>query len=271
MMMRRICSSFAAACRYGRTSAPSPFRISGPPFRFLSTLAAKPLLRYREAAGCLSLVNQDRRPLTTPQIVGLIDGEGCFTLYRVRKGLYPDFRLAMNMKDLCLLERLQKSLGAGHLYPHMQNNLIGYEVRLKEQCRRLVEVCDAFPPLTVKGSDYARWREIVLIQQEKGTVASRNECLAIAEKMNRGRPHGASTGLELFHDSSSIREDEVLQWLSGFIAGEGCFFSERKVLDTVVGFALEQHAAKCETDILPSGLFRHRPNKSAPKHGSLGG
>ncbi|CEM08671.1 unnamed protein product [Vitrella brassicaformis CCMP3155] len=216
MMMRRISSSFAAACHYGRTSAPSPFRISAPPFRFLSTVAAKPLLRHREAAGCLSLVNQDRRPLTTPQIAGLIDGEGCFWLYR---GVYPRFSL---------LEHLQQSLGVGNLYSHMGANLIAYEIQLKEQCRRLVEVCDAFPPLTVKGHDYAKWREVVLRQHKKGVAASRHECLGIAEEMNRGRPHGASTGLELFHDSSSIREDELLQWLSGFITGEG--FQCRKLL-----------------------------------------
>ena len=180
--------------------------------------------------------------LAYPYLVGLIEGDGWFTITKNGKYLKYEFGIEMSIRDIQLLYKLKKLLGVGTIdirrracakHP-TQNKLIScakhpkqsvlnitidseppvetaiFRIRNKTHLKNIViPIFDKYPLLSNKKYDYLRFKESLL----SDTIYS-NDLIKYV------RP----TGLSINSDIVEYTNTEYFQaWLIGFIEAEGCF------------------------------------------------
>lgn len=109
-------------------------------------------------------------------LAGFIDGEGCFSfscsMYKGERRDRPRFALFLREDDAAIVEEIHTAVGCGVVrWKAAQRRLsyswgrpqMGWIVDSREGLRRLIAVLDQFPLRSKKASDYAIWREAVML------------------------------------------------------------------------------------------------------------
>lgn len=191
--------------------------------------------------------------LAYPYLVGLIEGDGWFTITKNGKYLKYEFGIEMSIRDIQLLYKLKKLLGVGTIDIRRKNKLIScakhpkqsglnntidsepqvetaiFRIRNKTHLKNIViPIFDKYPLLSNKKYDYLRFKESLL----SDTIYS-NDLIKYV------RP----TGLSINSDIVEYTNTEYFQaWLIGFIEAEGCFSIYKPTLDSskVASFEISQ-------------------------------
>ncbi len=107
-------------------------------------------------------------------VTGFVDGEGAFTFSRSGRQISVYFAVKLAGADRPMLEALQQFFdGIGRLYTVGGNGSGGgtrtssyYRVTRRADLLRVVQHFDRYPLRTQKRSQYAIWRQMVVLKQE---------------------------------------------------------------------------------------------------------
>lgn len=167
--------------------------------------------------------DQQERLKTIGWIVGLVDGEGCFSITIQRTPsmktgwqVFPEFVVTQGEKSYAALETLKEFFGCGnifinHRYDNHREKLYRYCVRaVKDLQSIIVPFFKENPPRTAKIDDFNKFVEILdLIREGKHlTIKGLQEIAEIAQTMNRKKQSRFLASSETIRRTSSKREDE---------------------------------------------------------------
>jgi len=202
-----------------------------------------------------------------PYLVGLIEGDGWFSVSKKGKYIMYEFGIEVSIRDIQLIYKIKKLLGVGTVYirnksdsnnknsedlngessllsKNVRNNVI-FRIRNKSHLKSIIiPIFDKFPMFTNKQYDYIRFRSLLL----SNTIYSKELLTYIRPTISSFRPQNIKNilGTELRcteeRDSSiptaSNNLESILStsyfpaWLVGFIEAESCF-SIYKPLDSL--------------------------------------
>lgn len=195
-------------------------------------------------------------------ITGFTDAEGCFTIkiqpnaklktkWRVR----AVFSITLHLKDLSLLESIQKTLGVGKISKSGLKGVI-YAVDSIKEIPVIISHFDKYPLITHKLSDYLIFKQCLeLIKQgEHLTERGLLEIIGLKSSLNLGLPDYLKQNFPniVFRN----RPEYVFKgipdpfWLSGFTSGDGSFHIVLRKSDTKSGvfvrFSIHLHIRELE-------------------------
>ncbi len=192
-------------------------------------------------------------------ITGFIDSEGCFFLniylakgYNTGWTIKPSFKLALNKKDIVLLEKIQKYFGIGKIYKQRADS-IEYRVQNLKDLEIIISHLDKYPLLTQKRADFELFRKAIYLMLDKKhlTLDGLRKIISIRAAMNWGlsdKIKAAFPGIiPMERTLVTTKKIEDLSWLAGFTSGEGCFLCTIYKSNTKMGesvllrFVITQH------------------------------
>lgn len=143
-------------------------------------------------------------------LVGLIEGDGWFSITKNGKYLKYEFGIELNIRDIQLLYKIKNILGVGliNIRKRSDNEMCIFRIRNKSHLKDIIiPIFDKYPMLTNKQYDFLFFKESLLaniILFEKLPVYTRPE--------------------EPFNTIEKILNTSYYQaWLVGFIEAESCF------------------------------------------------
>jgi hypothetical protein len=169
-------------------------------------------------------------------ITGFLDGEACFSL-EIRKNnqlkagwrVEARFKICLHEKDRVLLEMIRGYFGGiGNIAK--QENFFNYQVFTQKDIFIIIAHFDKYPLITQKRADYILFKQAfdLIYRKEHLTKEGLNKILAIKASLNKGL---SSELKKAFPDITPVPRPTVNlpenidpNWLSGFTAGDGCFF-----------------------------------------------
>ena len=155
------------------------------------------------------------RGLSYAYLVGLIEGDGWFSISKKGKYLMYELGLEMNIRDIQLLYKIKKFLGVGKIKIRVRKNiknndinLVRYNIRDKNHLKEIIiPIFDKYPMLTNKQYDYLRFKEALV-----------NDIKLYENLPKYIRPKEPINSVENILNTSYFSS-----WLVGFIEAEGCF------------------------------------------------
>jgi hypothetical protein len=149
--------------------------------------------------------------LTYAMLVGLIEGDGWFSISKKGEYLMYEFGIELSIRDVQLIYKLKDMLRIGTIFfrdKEDRSKTVMLRVRNKSHLRTVIlPIFDKYPFLSNKQYDYLRFRNAIL----KG--------LKYAEELdNYTRPIIPLNSVDLITNSYYFSA-----WLVGFIEAEGCF------------------------------------------------
>lgn len=145
--------------------------------------------------------NQQER-LRPNWIVGFVDGEGCFSVSRIRNQttkfgyqLFPEFVVTQSARSVQVLKGVQDFFGCGKVFINNRNDnhrepMFRYRVRsLKELTEIIIPFFDEHLLVTDKKNDYQVFRTIALMMANKEhlELSGFEKIDAMRQTMNRGK------------------------------------------------------------------------------------
>ena len=100
-----------------------------------------------------------------PYLVGLIEGDGWFSVTKNGKYLKYEFGIEMSQRDIQLIYKIKKILGIGQINFRSRNNqrTVMFRVRNKNHLKSIIiNIFDKYPLLSNKKYDYFRFKENLL-------------------------------------------------------------------------------------------------------------
>ena len=195
-------------------------------------------------------------------ITGFSDAEGCFSIkiqpnvklktkWRVR----PVFSITLHLKDLSLLEVIQKALGVGQISKSGEKAVI-YAVDSIKEMPVIINHFDIYPLITQKISDYLIFKQCfeIIKQGEHLTERGLLEIIGLKSSLNLG----LSDNLMNFFPKLTIKERPGYLfkgipdpfWISGFTSGDGSFHIVLRNSDSKSGvfarFSIHLHVRELE-------------------------
>lgn len=167
-------------------------------------------------------------------ITGFTDAEGCFSIkvqqniklktnWRIR----PVFSITLGIKDVSLLEEIQKTLGVGKIF--LSSKSVMYSVDSIKEIPVIINHFDQYPLITNKFSDYLIFKQCfdIIIKgdhlKEKGLL----EIIALKSSLNLGLNSNLKNAFP--NIIATKRAKFIFKgipdpfWVSGFVNGEGSF------------------------------------------------
>jgi hypothetical protein len=168
-------------------------------------------------------------------ITGFTDGEGCFGIkiskakgYTLGWKLQPFFQIKLNVRDLCVLYRIQEYFG-GVGTISFEKNFAKFTVRkLSELIEKVMPHFETYPLLTKKYADFELFRQILFILKDESPLSENGFIKVMNLRYNLNK--GISEELKGLYPSlvpvsrPEVPEVEIHpEWLVGFVDGEGSF------------------------------------------------
>lgn len=189
-------------------------------FRFKPSSKVKITNTSGQSAGVKNYSNNSEAPQRLnarslyPYLVGLIEGDGWFTIMKNGKYLTYEMGIEMHIRDIQLLYKIKSWLNVGVIIIKKDkkgNNISRiYRVRNKDHLKKIIlPIFDKYSMLSIKQNDYLRFRDNLL----SGIIYSDN-LLDYTRPREVIDPNKVKFILSLPYFSS---------WLVGFIEAEGCF------------------------------------------------
>ena len=188
--------------------------------------------------------------LIFPYLVGLIEGDGWFSITKNGKYLKYEFGIELSIRDIQLLYKIKELLGVGTIdfrensrratanltTLSEQDNTISsnrcnaqFRIRNKTHLKNIViPIFDKYPLLSNKNYDYLRFKEVLL-----------SDIIFSKDLIEYVRPTGPTINTYL---TDNIQTKSFEAWLIGFIEAEGCFSIYKPTSDSskVASFDISQ-------------------------------
>ncbi len=193
-------------------------------------------------------------------VTGFCDAESYFNItvgktLKVKTGWLVKLIFGINIhkKDKYLLESIQQFNGVGDI-TIQTDNLIQYRVSSIKDLELIINHFDKYPLITQKWADYQLFKQAFILVKSKQhlTMEGLIKIVAIKASMNKGLSDELKKAfptvvpaLRPLIENQKIMD---LNWLSGFVSGEGCFFVNIKNSRTKTGkqvllrFIIIQHS-----------------------------
>lgn len=185
-------------------------------------------------------------------ITGFTDGEGTFGLYinnnNSSKSGYKIayvFAIGLHLKDLTLLQNIQKSLGVGKIY-NIREDVIQLRVESLKELIILIQHFENYPLLTQKRIDFELFKSAILLIKNKEhlTELGMEKLLLIKSALNLLRENDLNNSLieEILSRLPDIKSITIPDpnWLAGFTSAEGNFLIKISKSDTTkIGFQVQ--------------------------------
>jgi ubiquinol-cytochrome c reductase cytochrome b subunit len=164
-------------------------------------------------------------------LVGLIEGDGWFSVYKINNFLKYEFGIEIHIRDIQLLYKLKNLLGVGtiHIRTNNERKTALYRIRNKSHLKLIIlPIFDKYPMFSNKYFDYLRFKKLLL---NESIYYNENDVSTYI------RPN------ESFHSIETILNKSYFQaWLIGFIEAEGCFciYTSIKDCSKIASFDISQ-------------------------------
>jgi hypothetical protein len=148
-----------------------------------------------------------------PYLVGLIEGDGYFSITKNGKYIKFEFGIELNIRDVQLLHKIKKLLGSGVISFRKRKSLnmivdmVSFRIRDKDTLKNIIiPIFDKYPMYSNKQYDYLRFKEILL-----------SNVTCYSQLSSYSRPLVPS----------NMSQDDIFKspyfpaWLIGFIEAEG--------------------------------------------------
>ncbi|AGG16015.1 laglidadg endonuclease (mitochondrion) [Neurospora crassa OR74A] len=186
-----------------------------------------------------SFNNKNTFYLNPDYITGFVDGEGCFSLSLFKDDrrlngwqVKPIFSISLHKKDISLLEAIQRTFKVGKIYKHGIDS-IQYRVSSLKNLQIITDHFDSYPLITQKRADYLLFKQAIALIKNKehlslegllklvGIKATLN--WGLSDKFKESFPTvKAAVRPSVIYNTSDVKV-KSLNWIRGFIEGEGCF------------------------------------------------
>jgi hypothetical protein len=171
----------------------------------------------RVTAGSNALQRLNTGDLFFPYLVGLVEGDGFFTI--TKNGLYIqyEFGIELNSRDIQLLYKIKDNLGVGTIrlrkritkINKLEIELATFKVKDKSSLINVIlPLFDKYPMLSNKQYDFLRFKNILL----SNTI-----------KFNEVPVYTRPSEPSLYQVEDILNVPYFSSWLIGFIEAEGCF------------------------------------------------
>ena len=143
-------------------------------------------------------------------LVGLIEGDGWFSVTKNGKYIKYEFGIEMNIRDIQLLYKIKEILGVGtiDIRERNQRKTCLYRIRNKSHLKSIVlPIFDKYPMFSNKQYDYLMFKDLLL-----------NDVHFSKDLSYYVRPIDPLNSIDSILDKSYFKP-----WLIGFIEAEGCF------------------------------------------------
>ena len=166
----------------------------------------------------MSADNQQERLKTVGWIVGLVDGEGCFSIAIQRNRtmnlgwqVFPEFVVTQGLKSRQALEVVQNYFDCGSIYlnSRLDNHneaLCRYCVRARSDLsNKIIPFFTENPPRTAKRDDFGKFKQVIDLMNDGNHLSfdGLKRIARIAQTMNRRKPS------KFLESSETIRQNPV--------------------------------------------------------------
>lgn len=187
-------------------------------------------------------------------LTGIIDAEGSFGVVVVKDDSRSSgyvvtvfLEVGLNSKDKDLLERFKATFGVGNIYYKSSDNTYRWKVsNIKDLSNVIIPHFNKYPLVTQKRADFELFIQIVEILKSKDHINSKGlqQIVNLKASLNLGLTENLKTSFPntVPEPRPIIRFNGIPDpnWLSGFAAGEACFFiSIYKSLKSKLGLAVQ--------------------------------
>lgn len=169
--------------------------------------------------------------LIFPYLVGLIEGDGWFSISKKGKYLLYEFGIELNIRDIQLLYKIKTLLGVGNITIVKNKKIVRYNIRNKKHLLNIIiPIFDKYLMLSNKQYDYINFKENLI----KNTIYSK-------DYKNYTRSY---INIETIH--SILSKSYFLPWFIGFIEAEGNFsiYPVKNHYSLIASFNIGQSNAK---------------------------
>ena len=204
-----------------------------------------------------SFNNKNTFYLNPDYITGFVDGEGCFSLSLSKDDrrlngwqVKPIFSISLHKKDILLLEAIQRTFKVGKIYKHGIDS-IQYRVSSLKNLQIITDHFDSYPLITQKRADYLLFKQAIALIKNKEHLSIEGllKLVGIKATLNWGLSDKfkeifptvkAAVRPSVIYNSSDVKV-KSLNWIRGFIEGEGCFQVITQNRNVGLRFSLTQH------------------------------
>ena len=141
--------------------------------------------------------------------VGLIQGDGWFTVAKNGKYCKYEFGIELHIRDIQMLYKIKKALGVGTMFIRKDQQKAMFRIRNKNHLRAIIlPIFDLYPMFSTKQLKYLKFRENLL-----NNVIFYEDLIDID-----------SSKTNVINNADQIMRSPYFDnWLVGFIEAEGCF------------------------------------------------
>lgn len=203
-----------------------------------------------------------------PQFVtGFTDAEGSFQLIirknaelKVGWSIELKFAIGLHIKELALLEAIQKIFGVGKLY-NQGENAKQFRVSSIKDIELIINHFDKYPLISQKQADYLLFKQAIdlIKNKEHLTISGVQKIVALKASMNLGLSDELKAAFpDIIPVDRPVIRDQVIpdpNWIAGFASGEGCFLNNIYKSKTKTGLAVNL-VFKITLDIRDEQLMR---------------
>lgn len=138
------------------------------------------------------------------------------------------FAIGLHIKELALLEAIQKFFGVGKLY-NQGKNAKQFRVSSIKDIELIINHFDKYPLISQKQADYLLFKQAIdlIKNKEHSTIFGVQKIVALKASMNLGLSDELKNA---FSNTKAVSRPFVVKqtindpfWIAGFTAGEGCF------------------------------------------------
>jgi hypothetical protein len=189
-------------------------------------------------------------------ITGFTDAEGCFTVIISKRStsnwrVQVSFEINLHKKDIMILHLIKEFCDVGLISSSLNRNKCVYRVtKIEDLINVIIPHFITYPLLTQKYSDFLLWVKVIKIMSKKEHLipSEFNTILRYYTSINKGL---SATVKAYFPKILAVDRDKVKlpdklnpYWVSGFTAGDGCFFIgiREKTGKIYFSFFITQHS-----------------------------
>lgn len=187
--------------------------------------------------------------LTYAYLVGLIEGDGWFSISKKGKYLLYEFGIELELKDVQLIYKIKHILGVGTIFyrnKEQRSKTVLFRVRNKSHLKNIIlPIFDKYPFISNKQYDYLRFKNALL-----------------SDIKNHGRVEEQYIRPQTILDPENIiKLNYFSPWLIGFIEAEGCFSVYKPSDRTTLVASFEISQTNEESLIVAIAKYLHITNK----------
>jgi hypothetical protein len=207
----------------------------------------------------------DKKPNTPPLnphwVTGFSDGEASFIITISKHSqssrgwiVTPSFQICLHVKDIMVLESIQKFFGVGRINKRLGRAEVSYSVtKNTDLLGVIIPYFDKYSLISKKKADFILFKSAVLLCSKKEHLNKEglNKIVCLRASMNKGLTEILKKEFPgiVPVNRPNVHKPSILNpyWVSGFIAAEGCFYvtvykSKNQIgYSSAVNFIVTQH------------------------------